>query len=457
MVPNVIRRVVSTFARSCLIAIALGACDADEPTAVSVPLIERVSGDGQTAPPGSSLDRPLVARIRDRHGRPVRRAKVSWSADAGQITPVSTTTDEYGKVTAIWQLGTDAPVQRATVSANGVDSVAFVAYVDGNALPDRTALRVIDFETYDGSGQVVHPDIAIGPFEGLDDSSRMVITPYPSSNPSFENPSLFVRSGRAGWRVPEGVTNPLVTPTKGYLSDPDLVWLDDQREFRLFYRRVDTENEIGVLRSSDGVRWSEPSVVVHAPNHDAISPSVVRRAPNDWLMWTVNSGVYGCTSASTTVELRRSSDGETWSAPTPVSLVQPGMFPWHIDVEWIPSLNEYWALFNAKFAGSCTTDVLYFATSPDGLTWRTYRSPVIRRGAIPEFTDVVYRATFAYDEKRDAISIWHSGARSTFAGYEWHAAFERLRRADLMGRVDRPDVASWSPSGAPPLTNATAP
>ena len=70
-------------------------------------------------------------------------------------------------------------------------------------------------------------------------------------------------------------------------------------------------------------------------------------------------------------------------------------------------------------------------------TWQTYRSPVLRRGAIPELADVVYRATFAYDPQRDLVSLWHSGARSTQRGYEWHAAFERRPRADLFAAVGR--------------------
>jgi hypothetical protein len=81
----------------------------------------------------------------------------------------------------------------------------------------------------------------------------------------------------------------------------------------------------------------------------------------------------------------------------------------------------------------------------------------VRRGAIPEFADVVYRATFAYDPQRDVVSLWHSGARFTGRGYEWHAAFERRQRADLFETVARMDAAAAAPSTAPPLTNATAP
>jgi hypothetical protein len=453
----VLTRVVSTFVRSCLVALVVACADNDAPTA-AIPreIIERVSGDGQVAPPGSVLDRPLVARIHDRRGWPVRQAKVQWFADAGHITPLSGSTDSSGIATAVWELGTQAGPQHATVYAAGSDSVGFVAFVDGAALPDRIPLRALNLITYDASGEVVHPDVAVGPFDGLDDATRLVITPYPGGNPGFENPSLYVRDPRTGWAVPKGVMNPLVRPANGYLSDPDILWLDDQREFRLFYRQVDKENELLMIRSSDGVSWSQPITVLRAPNHEAVSPSVVRRAPGEWLMWTVNAGAAGCVSRSTTVELRRSADGETWSAPTTVTLSQDDLMPWHIEVQWVPSLGEYWAMFNAKQTGSCTTEALYLATSPDGLTWRTYQAPVLRRGAIPEFSEVVYRATFAYDSLRDAVSIWHSGARFAMR-YEWHAAFERMRRGDLIGRVNRPDAAVRVPSSAPPLTNATAP
>ena len=203
--------------------------------------------------------------------------------------------------------------------------------------------------------------------------------------------------------------------------------------------------------------WGAPRVVVRAPNHQAVSPTVVRRSATDWLMWTVNSGATGCGSSTTTVELRRSADGITWSSPATVTLSQAGVYAWHLEVQWIPALQEYWALFNGKVAGSCTTEALYIATSPDGVTWRTFRSPVLRRGAIPEFADVVYRATFSFDAQRDLVSLWHSGARFTNRGYEWHAAFERRRRSELFTDVARTAAAVVLPSTAPPLTNATAP
>jgi hypothetical protein len=417
----------------------------------------RVSGDGQSARPGEALERPLVARLVDAGGRPVRRVDVRWSASAGQVTPQISATDANGEATAVWTLGTVPGPQRAIAMADGLDSAVFVAFVDPEALPDRLPLRAIDLATYDGSGQVVHPDIAWPTMGSLDGNPRLAITPYPWGNSNFENPSIFGGAGLDVWTVPEGIANPIAKPSAGYLSDPDILWVAESRELWLYYRHVDNGNEVLVTKSLDGLRWSAPRVVVRVPNHRAVSPTVVRRSPTDWLMWTVNAGGAGCTSSSTTVELRRSADGLTWTAPRTVTLTQAGVFPWHIDVQWLPSRQEFWALYNGKLAGSCTTDALYLATSADGVTWKTYPAPILRRGAIPELADIVYRATFSYDPQRDVVSLWHSGARYTSRGYEWHAAFERRRRTDLFEAAVRLQAAAAQPPLTPPLTNVTAP
>ena len=473
MVPNVVQDVIGdrrpvvrarAIAAGIVLGLAASACGTDAPTMAGAPVsLQRVSGDGQSAKPGAPLDRPLVARLVDAAGRPVRRVEVRWSVTGGVVTPEVTTTDANGDAKTVWQLGPSTGTQRATANAEGLEPVEFVAYVDPNSLADRVPLHAIALTTYDGSGQVVHPDVVLPVFAAsaqAGDQPRLAITPYPWGNAGFENPSLYVGTREDRWSVPDGVSNPIVRPTSGHLSDPDIIWVEDRRELWLYYRQVTTENEIIVSQSGDGVRWSSPRVVVRAPNHQAVSPTVVRRSPTEWFMWSVNSGPAGCSSASSTVELRRSSDGLTWSSPTTVSLTQSGVYPWHLEVQWIPPLRQYWALFNGKVSGSCTTDALYLATSADGLTWRTFPSPVLRRGAIPELADIVYRATFAYDADRDLVSLWHSGARHTTRGYEWHAAFERRRREDLFDAVGRVAAAEMLPAPlttVPPLTNATAP
>ncbi len=47
------------------------------------------------------------------------------------------------------------------------------------------------FSTYDGSGQVVHPDFVTTPAGALGLPLHLVITPYPFGDAAFENPSFF--------------------------------------------------------------------------------------------------------------------------------------------------------------------------------------------------------------------------------------------------------------------------
>jgi hypothetical protein len=108
VVPNVVKSslALTLFMRRLAPTIAVYAavaCSPDAPTAIGVPVtLERVSGDGQTASPGASLQRPLVARLLDADGRPVRRIQVRWSTSAGEITPQVSMTDASGDAKSTW-------------------------------------------------------------------------------------------------------------------------------------------------------------------------------------------------------------------------------------------------------------------------------------------------------------------------------------------------------------------
>ncbi len=216
-------------------------------------------------------------------------------------------------------------------------------------------------------------------------------------------------------------------------------------------------NIIHLIRSRDGVHFGAPRTVVEAPNHEIVSPTVVRRSATDWLMWSVNGGVAGCSAPQTKVELRRSANGLDWSDPITVDLPRQGGYSaWHIDVQWIPSRSEYWALYNVKESGSCSTPALYLAVSADAVNWQTYPTPVLAAGAIPEFTDIVYRSTFAYDSATDNIRFWYSGARFDGTGYVWRTAYQRRTRADVFHSIAwttavHPLAARVWRFGVPPL------
>jgi hypothetical protein len=298
---------------------------------------------------------------------------------------------------------------------------------------------VLPLMTPDGYNQTVHPDYAVMP--DWKPHRYIVATPYAFSDTLVENPSLYAQREDLTWQT-FGSGNPIAKPRAGYLSDPDAVSLADRGELWIYYREVTRRNTIWLIRSSNGTTWSAARRVVSAPNHMIVSPSVVRRDPTHWMMWSVNAGKAGCTGGSTYVELRTSSDGLRWSMPAAVPLIQEPFSVWHIDVQWIPSLSEYWALYNVKTEGSCNTQLLYLATSPDGVSWKTYPSPVLRIGAVPEFSDIVYRSTFAYSSRTDNIRFWFSGARYVDRGFVWKTVYQRRARAEVFAEISAPPPAT---------------
>ncbi|HEU5040830.1 MAG TPA: hypothetical protein VFT84_08430, partial [Gemmatimonadales bacterium] len=270
------------------------------------------------------------------------------------------------------------------------------------------------------------------PDGGPQPGHHLAITPYPFGDASRENPSHFVGERVDLFALPSGAPNPVVRPASGHLSDPDMVYVESTGELWLYYRQVTSDNIVLLTRTTDGVRWSAPLEVVRAPNHQVVSQTVVRRGEGDWWMWAVNAGPSGCGAPSTTVEVRRSADGTNWSAAERVALRHESLFPWHLEVQWLPSRGEFWALYNVKEPGDCATPALYLATSPDGITWTAVGQPVLTRGRIPELGDIVYRSSFQYDPVTDAITFWYSGARhSSGASYVWNAAVERRRREEV--------------------------
>lgn len=421
--------------------------DAGPPLPASVRVTD---GDGQIARVGTVLPAPIVVTVVDAAGQPVEGAHVDWATVNGRVLPVDATTDGQGQARARWELGQMEGSGTAQASLGGAEPAVFTAIAESpDALP-FDELSPLRFTTYDGSGQVVHPDYAATPAGAFGLPLHLAITPYPFGQASFENPSFFESRQKNLWALPSGGPDPVVLPETGYLSDPDLVYVPEHNELWLYYRQVTTDNIVQLVRTGDGRTWSAPAEVLRAPNHEIVSPSIVRRAADDWWMFAVDAGQTGCGAASTVVQVRRSVDGIHWGAATPAQLAQPSFSPWHIDVQWIPALERFWALYNVKTAGGCTTPAVYLAESTDGLDWRVLSQPVLVKGAIPELQDIVYRSTFEYDSSTDAVTFWFSGARYESGRYRWAAAVERRHRAALEDRLQATlDPADLPPAPAP--------
>jgi hypothetical protein len=408
------------------------------------------NGDRQVAPINTLLPAPIVVTVVDGGGQPMAGVQVQWRAvGADRLIPIDAETDANGQARAQWLLGAEEGERSGEAALPGLSPAVFTAVGEGDQWMPFDELAPLDIATYDGSGQVVHPDYAATPAGAFGRPFHLAITPYPFGNPAFENPSFFEGDHRDRWTMGDGASNPVVLPDVGYLSDPDLVYVPEQGELWLYYRQVTTDNLVLVTRTKDGRQWSAPVEVARAPNHAVVSPSVVRRAPDDWWMFAVNAGPGGCTAPVTTVEVRRSTDGLRWGPPGPVALEQPDLWPWHIDVQWIPSRQVFWAVYNAKTSSGCTTPAIYLAESADGLAWTPVGRPVLVKGATPAFQDIVYRTTFEYDPLTDAITFWFSGARFDGAKFVWSAAVERRHRADVFAPAAALEAAVMLPPPAP--------
>lgn len=444
------------------VALLVGNACSDDIASSGPPVLSVVAGDGQTAVASTELPATIVVELRDSKQRPMAGVAVVWAPQStghDVVIPAALVTDEAGSARARWQLDSAAGPHTLTVStANGL-SVTVRAFANARPFSDVAELPVA---TYDGSGQAVHPDFVRLPSSWGGDPFRLVATPYPGGDQSYENPSFFTGSTETTWTVPAGIQNPLERPISGYYSDPDVLYDPDANELRIYFRHVKNENEIWLIRSSDGVVWSAPELTVSAPNHTIVSPSVVRRGAGDWLMWSVNSGAQGCGAMSTSVELRRSIDGVHWTLPETTSLADRDGFAWHIDVQWVPSRGEYWAVYPVKQPGGCVTDRLRLAVSADGVHWKTFPSPVLVKGANEQMRDIIYRSSIDFDAPTGIVSIWYSGATYVggSAGFSWHLGFERMTLPALFARVNAPAWEAARIDAAtilPQLTNETAP
>jgi len=295
--------------------------------------------------------------------------------------------------------------------------------------------------TYEGSGQLVHPDAAVFPSRWNGKRYWVSGTPYPAGNPRYENPSIYQGRVSNDMRVPSGVTNPIVAaPASGYLSDPDILHDPDSDELRMYYRStVGGVDAILVSTSRDGVGWSPPRLVLSDVRYSMISPSIVRESATSWRMWTVNAAARGCVSLASDMVLqqRRSSDGITWSAPEETTLYVPGRVPWHWDVQYVPAKAEYWALIAAYPEGTtCSHTAIYFARSSDGTKWKVSPTPLLAPGQFEPLRDVVYRSSFHYHDGSDAVSVWYSGARLQGNAFTYAVASARYPYAELVRRVE---------------------
>lgn len=261
--------------------------------------------------------------------------------------------------------------------------------------------------TPDGSGQTVHPDVVdFGkPWNGW--RFWLAITPFPGGRIQEENPCIYVSNDAYNWQAPEGVTNPLDPGPNlpgAANSDTDLFFDKFSQELVLTYRLYNTgrrRETIKLMRSSDGVNWSAPTIIFDNDGSESgnglgvqqyTSQALVQVAEDDYRMWTC-----GATSEPDKMLTAQKAEGP-WTLESNLSFGGTGTNPYHTDVILGPD-GRFWML-------GCVGGAAFAAVSSDGVHWTSGKTILAPR--YPQWDSSIYRATFQPHEDGINMRVWYS-------------------------------------------------
>jgi len=264
------------------------------------------------------------------------------------------------------------------------------------------ALEYQHTPTYDGSGQCVHPSIVHFSNKWKGHRFWMVFTPYPKGNPLYENPSILVSNDGDAWKVPEGLSNPIDLIESSHFSDPDLFYDEESDSLWCYYCSLLNLEIFRIFRktSSNGIKWCEAEKMLESIEDDLMSPTMVK-IDSIYYLWTVNR-------FPNIIKRRSSSDGLEWSPPITcvIDRLPSGKEPWHLDVEYIEDINEYWMLLTVVNIGtSGKSSCLCFARSKDGLKWNVKDGYFLDVGKTWD-NNLIYKASGIV--LNDIYHIWYS-------------------------------------------------
>jgi glycosyltransferase involved in cell wall biosynthesis len=299
---------------------------------------------------------------------------------------------------------------------------------------------LLNFETYEGTGQCCHPD-AVHIAEGFGAGRWrywMALTPYPHARDRFENPSIYVSQDGVNWEAPG--PNPVVQlpPLEtDHLSDVDMIFTGNH--LRLYYREslysvMPAEHRILVTESQDGITWSPPICAISSSRDLLCSPAVVE-SDGVFLLWEVSGDV---------IRRRESPDGINWSPPTEASTsgLPDGQVPWHLDV--YRQGRKLHLILNSR--GVDGHRLHYGFSLDDGHTWMI-RPYLIERVYGFEWGQH-YRATMmSHPEHEGIYQLWYS-ARSR--DLVWSIAYMHLvdHGDDMIPAEVAPSAVSVAPFAA---------
>jgi PKD repeat protein len=100
--------------------------------------VTKVSGDNQSALPGTALPEPLIVEVRDAQGNPIASRAVTWvvGTGGGSVDPQNTTTDAQGRASTRWTLGPAVGPNTVNAVVSGVSSGLSTATFSASATAD---------------------------------------------------------------------------------------------------------------------------------------------------------------------------------------------------------------------------------------------------------------------------------------------------------------------------------
>jgi len=292
-------------------------------------------------------------------------------------------------------------------------------------LDKMPADTLLTFETYDASGQVVHPDVV-----WKDNSIYLALTPYPLFMSDYENPSLFESLDGKKYTIPKGIHNPLVEkPRIGFNCDPDM-YVNEDGKLILFYLEIlnDSMQSLQKLAFETDLSFKKSTVFSYNPKKGddfILSPSFISEQGNLDFFYVKLSD-----KEKNTIKYKRIKDTESLTnqnfSTLPIKF--PSDFtPWHVDVV---KHNEYYYLFiNGYYGKQAAWDsalpenyTVFVTKSKDLKKWITLGNVLNRKNVPVDDLKYLYRSSALITDKE--IGIWYSFVNLK---NEWKIGFKKVK------------------------------
>jgi len=286
--------------------------------------------------------------------------------------------------------------------------------------------KLLTISTYEGSGQVVHPDVL------WDEGKKqfwLAITPYPDYQDQFENPCLYHSVDGMNFSD-SGISNPLApAPVQGFNCDPD-VFLDRDGSKKMIYVETRTPDfQIIHILSFHPISiqsFTKDTLLIHEfdatdPKTEFIlSPSVVVE-PLNYHIYYVN--LLRPAAEPNEIKMAASRQLNNLQVQDFVKLNVPmpeNYNPWHLDVfktsgKYVMLLNGFYGGKYDNNGGSLTGEYsIQLLTSSNGIDWKNH-GDIIGKGN-PEAEAIipdphfryVYRSSGLYSQKLKKLVVWYS-------------------------------------------------